>query len=277
MKPVVCSVQPVRVMSKPAKRTHSRHPGANPWTLPASLCRPGSRTAYGFDDIGNRKATAASGSQSGAGLRPAYYAANLLNQYPSRTVPGGFDVLGAANATNAAGVNGSPTDFRHGGFRQELLTANSASAPRRQTVGGANATSGSRRWRPSCGRNSLGGPISMALQHGTERSRTRRSCRVGHAARPGAPAPPTPARRKSMKPWTDPFMPTPALKTACIAAKIVQWFGPDFNLIQNAYNAYKAYGFLQNENQRLLDAVCNKSVSNPWVVDIDIGRRPWDD
>ncbi len=74
MKPVVCSFQPVRVMSKPAKRTHSRHPGANPWTLPANLCRPGSRTKYAFDDIGNRDQTVINGGTTD-------YTANLLNQY----------------------------------------------------------------------------------------------------------------------------------------------------------------------------------------------------
>src|SRR5438445_5664932 len=41
----------------------------------------GAQFEYGFDDIGNRTSTKAGGDQSGAGLRPASYAANLRNQY----------------------------------------------------------------------------------------------------------------------------------------------------------------------------------------------------
>jgi hypothetical protein len=62
----------------------------------------------------------------------------------NRTVPDGFEVFGAAKATNAVVGNGSPADCRHGEFRQELLTANIASAPRRQAVVVTNATSGAR-------------------------------------------------------------------------------------------------------------------------------------
>jgi hypothetical protein len=48
----------------------------------------GQQFEYGFDDIGNRTQTKAGGDDSGAGLRPAAYTANNLNQYTSRTVPG---------------------------------------------------------------------------------------------------------------------------------------------------------------------------------------------
>ncbi len=103
---------------------------------------PGMQFEYGFDDIGNRKSTAAGGNQSGAGLRPPTYRPNLLNQYTNRTVPGGFDVLGAASATNAVTVNGSPADYRHGEFFQELLTVNNTNATLWQSVKVTNTTSG---------------------------------------------------------------------------------------------------------------------------------------
>jgi hypothetical protein len=54
-----------------------------------------------------------------------------------RTVPGGFEAFGAAQATNVVVVNGSLVDGR-----QELLTANLGSAPRRQAVDVTNAPSG---------------------------------------------------------------------------------------------------------------------------------------
>ncbi len=51
---------------------------------------PGQQFEYGFDDIGNRLSTKAGGDQNGGNLRSATYTPNLLNQYSSRTVPGGF-------------------------------------------------------------------------------------------------------------------------------------------------------------------------------------------
>ena len=48
----------------------------------------GQHFEYVFDTIGNRKTTAAGGDNSGAGLRPASYSVNTLNQYTSREVPG---------------------------------------------------------------------------------------------------------------------------------------------------------------------------------------------
>ena len=50
---------------------------------------PGHDFAWTYDDIGNRKTATVNGQTSG-------YTANLLNQYSSRTIPGGFDVLAAA-------------------------------------------------------------------------------------------------------------------------------------------------------------------------------------
>ncbi len=60
----------------------------------------GQQFEYTFDDIGNRKNTAAGGDQLGANLRSANYTANSLNQYSSRDVPGYVSVLGSAK-TNA--------------------------------------------------------------------------------------------------------------------------------------------------------------------------------
>jgi YD repeat-containing protein len=56
----------------------------------------GQQFEYGFDDIGNRKVTAAGGDAVGANLRYASYTANLLNQYEDRDVPGFVNVIGTA-------------------------------------------------------------------------------------------------------------------------------------------------------------------------------------
>jgi|GEM_PF-3259371 len=47
--------------------------------------------------------------------------------------------------------------------------------------------------------------------------------------------------------------------------RFVEWLGPDFDRIQNASMAYKAYGWPRKQNQRLLLAVCKRQVSTPWV------------
>src|SRR6266853_1779499 len=80
---------------------------------------PGQQFEYGFDDIGNRTSTKAGGDQSGAGLRPASYSANSLNQYSNRTVPGAFDVLGIASASSSVTVNSSAADYRRREYFQE--------------------------------------------------------------------------------------------------------------------------------------------------------------
>ena len=87
----------------------------------------GEQFEYGFDDIGNRTSTGVGGDQSGAGLRPASYAATLRNQYVSRTVPGAVAIIGSANANATVTVNNQPT-YREGAyFRGELTVDNSAS------------------------------------------------------------------------------------------------------------------------------------------------------
>jgi RHS repeat-associated protein len=86
----------------------------------------GQQFEYAFDDIGNRQQTKAGGDASGANLRSAAYTANALNQYTSRDVPGGADVVGVALATNTVYVNAqSNSVYRHGEyFRKEMSLNN---------------------------------------------------------------------------------------------------------------------------------------------------------
>src|SRR6266568_350284 len=95
---------------------------------------PGQQFEYGFDDIGNRTSTKAGGDQSGAGLRPASYAANSLNQYTYRTVPSAFDVIGIASASSSVTVNSSVADYRRGEYFQELLGVSNSSTSVWQSV-----------------------------------------------------------------------------------------------------------------------------------------------
>src|SRR5207249_7423452 len=88
----------------------------------------GQQFAYGFDDIGNRTSAQAGGDQSGAGLRPASYAANLLNQHSSRTVPAAVDILGSAANTATVTVNNFSTYRKGDYFRDELSVDNTAAA-----------------------------------------------------------------------------------------------------------------------------------------------------
>ena len=89
----------------------------------------GEQFTYAFDTIGNRTGTGAGGDSSGAGLRPASYHANVLNQYTSRDVPGAFDVLGLALATNTTlAVNGQTPYRKAEFFRQQLSVTNTNSA-----------------------------------------------------------------------------------------------------------------------------------------------------
>ena len=89
----------------------------------------GEQFTYAFDTIGNRTSTGAGGDSSGAGLRPASYHANALNQYTSRDVPGAFDVLGLTLATNTTlAVNGQTPYRKAEFFRQQLSVTNTNSA-----------------------------------------------------------------------------------------------------------------------------------------------------
>ncbi|MFO0831461.1 MAG: RHS repeat-associated core domain-containing protein [Phycisphaerales bacterium] len=76
------------------------------------------------DDVHNRTSTDIGGNTSGGGLRNATYASNLLNQYSSRTISRGVDIMGytPASATSVT-VNGSAADyFANDKFYQELVT-----------------------------------------------------------------------------------------------------------------------------------------------------------
>jgi YD repeat-containing protein len=88
----------------------------------------GQQFEYGFDDIGNRTTAATGGDPWGRFLRRASYAANNLNQYTSRTIPAGVDVLGAATNAATVTVNDQPTSRKSDYFRVELSLMNT-SAP----------------------------------------------------------------------------------------------------------------------------------------------------
>ncbi len=85
----------------------------------------GQQYEYGFDDIGNRKSAASGGDQWGANLRYAYYSANNLNQYTSRTTPGSFDVIGTATNTSTVTVNNLVTSRKADYYRGEVPVDNS--------------------------------------------------------------------------------------------------------------------------------------------------------
>jgi RHS repeat-associated protein len=87
----------------------------------------GQQFTYNFDDIGNRKQTQSGGDQSGAGLRPANYTNNLLNQITSRDVPGYVEDQGAATNTATVTVNGSAAYQKGSYYRGELAVDNSSS------------------------------------------------------------------------------------------------------------------------------------------------------
>ena len=72
----------------------------------SGLAVAGQQFEYSFDAIGNRTGTQAGGDSGGAGLRPATYSANTLNQYTSRTVPRTNDVVGSAEPGAGVTVNG---------------------------------------------------------------------------------------------------------------------------------------------------------------------------
>jgi YD repeat-containing protein len=104
---------------------------------------PGQQFEYGFDDISNRASTKAGGNAAGTGLRSSTYAVNSLNQYTNRTVPGGFDVVGIANAQERVTINGSAADYRRGEYFQELISVNNGSAPVWQSVSVSTSGGGS--------------------------------------------------------------------------------------------------------------------------------------
>jgi len=84
----------------------------------------GQQFTYSFDDIGNRKTTAAGGDQTGGNLRSATYTANTLNRYTQRTVPGYANIVGSANSSATVTVNNTPTVRKGEYFRGEVMVAN---------------------------------------------------------------------------------------------------------------------------------------------------------
>jgi YD repeat-containing protein len=90
---------------------------------------PGEQFDYNFDNIGNRVYTLSGGNSSGANLRSNSYAVNDLNQYTSRTVTNGLDILGIANYQASVTVNGASYDYRWGEFYQKGLTITNSSGP----------------------------------------------------------------------------------------------------------------------------------------------------
>ncbi|MDR3412851.1 MAG: RHS repeat-associated core domain-containing protein, partial [Formivibrio sp.] len=88
----------------------------------------GQQFTYNFDDIGNRQASASGGDASGSNLRSANYAANNLNQYTSRDVPGYAPVLGSANANATVTVNLQRAVRQGNYFWDELAANNSGSS-----------------------------------------------------------------------------------------------------------------------------------------------------
>jgi len=88
----------------------------------------GQQFEYAFDDIGNRRVAASGGDQWGANLRCENYTVNNLNQQTQRTVPGGIDIIGAANSNGTVTVNWQPTHRKGDYFRAGVKVDNTASA-----------------------------------------------------------------------------------------------------------------------------------------------------
>ena len=105
----------------------------------------GQQFDFAFDDIGNRTSTLAGGDQTGGNQRSASYTRDFLNRYGSRTVPGGFDVLGVATATSAVTVNSQST-HRKGEYFWKQVDGVNTSVPVWQnntvTVSGGSTTTG---------------------------------------------------------------------------------------------------------------------------------------
>ncbi|MDI1336598.1 MAG: hypothetical protein PSU94_10515, partial [Lacunisphaera sp.] len=79
----------------------------------SSTVLTGRDDAYAFDNLGNRSSTAGTTHNSNT----ANYTTNALNQYTQRTVPGVFDVAGAAGSGTTVTVNSSSTGVtRHGEY-----------------------------------------------------------------------------------------------------------------------------------------------------------------
>jgi len=85
--------------------------------------------------FGNRSSTRAGGDEKGLNLRSAAYSVNDLNQYTNRTVPGGVDIVGVANAPAVVTVNNQAA-YRHTEYYRKELSITNTAAP--QYVGATN-------------------------------------------------------------------------------------------------------------------------------------------
>jgi len=81
----------------------------------------GEQFGYSFDSIGNRLATVVNGQS-------ATYAANNLNQYSQRTVPGKVDIFGTADAGSTVTVNNQATTRQDEYFFKSLDSDNSVNS-----------------------------------------------------------------------------------------------------------------------------------------------------
>ena len=100
--------------------------GAKAWSDGTPVA--GEQFQYTFDDIGNRTSTQAGGDQYGQNLRFASYAANSVNEYTSRTVPGAVDIQGGAAAAATVTVD-AQSAYRHGNFYRAQLPVNNSTGP----------------------------------------------------------------------------------------------------------------------------------------------------
>lgn len=99
----------------------------------------GAQAEYNFDNIGNRIAAKHGGSQLG-NLRQSTYTSNTLNQYSQQSVPGAFDVTGAANSAAAVTVNNQNAVRKGNYFYKEVSVDNSVAPayPQINVVGARN-------------------------------------------------------------------------------------------------------------------------------------------
>ncbi len=93
--------------------------GQREWS--GSVPAAGYQFGYGYDGIGNRTETEVNGRQ-------AAYAANALNQYTQRDVPGALDVRGSSAATATVRVNGQTAQRQGEHFYKAVPADNSTAA-----------------------------------------------------------------------------------------------------------------------------------------------------
>ncbi|MGV3772582.1 MAG: hypothetical protein ACO1QB_06735 [Verrucomicrobiales bacterium] len=96
----------------------------------------GQQFEFSYDPIGNRTVAKEGGEVTGdpSALRSENYVANALNQYPSRSVSGVNDIIGAAYTTADVTVNGSSNVHRKGEYFHSELAAGTSNNPMWQGV-----------------------------------------------------------------------------------------------------------------------------------------------